>query len=52
MRRNKKLILTGLTAHVCVLFTANDAYLHEYELFVPARCVATTNMPLNIWREC
>lgn len=43
----KKLILTGLTADICVLFTANDAYLHEYKLFVPADCVASMEQTDN-----
>lgn len=43
----KKLILTGLTADVCVLFTANDAYLREYKLFVPADCVASMEQSDN-----
>lgn len=34
------LILTGLTTDQCVLFTANDAYLRDYHLYIPADCVA------------
>jgi nicotinamidase-related amidase len=37
----KTLILTGLTADICVLFTANDAHLRGYRLFVPSDCVAS-----------
>jgi nicotinamidase-related amidase len=37
----KKLVLTGLTGDICVLFTANDAYMRDYHLFVPADCVAS-----------
>ena len=36
----KTLILTGIAADICVLFTANDAYLHGYRIVVPADCVA------------
>jgi nicotinamidase-related amidase len=36
----KRLILTGLAADNCVLFTANDAHLHEFELVIPPDCVA------------
>ncbi len=36
----RTLILTGLTTDVCVLFTANDAYMRDYQLVVPADCVA------------
>jgi len=35
----KRLILTGLSTHQCVLFTANDAYLREFELVIPSDCV-------------
>lgn len=34
------LILTGMAADMCVLFTANDAYLREFRLIVPADCCA------------
>ena len=39
----KALILTGLAANICVLFTANDAYMRDYYLFVPADCVASND---------
>jgi nicotinamidase-related amidase len=35
------LILTGLTADNCVLFTANDAYMRDYRLIIPGDCVAS-----------
>jgi nicotinamidase-related amidase len=34
------LILTGLATDNCVLFTAHDAYLRGYKLFVPRDCAA------------
>ena len=36
----RRLILTGLTTERCLLFTANDAFLRDYELFVPSDCTA------------
>lgn len=39
----KTLILTGVTADICVLFTANDAYMRDYHLMVPADCVASVS---------
>ena len=33
------LILTGISADACVLFTANDAYVRDYKLHVPSDCV-------------
>jgi nicotinamidase-related amidase len=43
----KTLILTGVTADICVLFTANDAYMRDYHLMVPADCVASVNPDEN-----
>ncbi|MFC5408328.1 cysteine hydrolase family protein [Larkinella bovis] len=37
----RRLILTGISADVCVLLSASDAYMREYDLHVPADCVAT-----------
>jgi len=39
--RAHTLILTGLTADNCVLFTASDAYLRDFHLVVPPDCVAS-----------
>jgi nicotinamidase-related amidase len=36
----RKLILTGIATDICVLFSANDAYMRDFELFVPSDCVA------------
>ena len=38
--RCRRLILAGIAADNCVLFTAMDAYLRGYSLWVPADCVA------------
>jgi nicotinamidase-related amidase len=35
----QELILTGLTSHQCVLFTAMDAYVRDYRLVVPRDCI-------------
>lgn len=35
------LILTGIAGDLCVLFTAFDAYMREYNLWVPSNCIAT-----------
>jgi nicotinamidase-related amidase len=34
----ERLIITGIAADNCVLFTASDAYLREYELAIPSDC--------------
>jgi nicotinamidase-related amidase len=36
------LILTGIATDICVLFTANDAYMRGFKLFVPRDCVAAS----------
>jgi nicotinamidase-related amidase len=33
------LILTGVTSHQCVLFTAMDALVREYDLIIPSDCI-------------
>lgn len=35
-----RLIITGITTDMCILFTANDAYMREYEIWVPQDCTA------------
>jgi len=37
----RRLILTGIAGNNCVLFTASDAYLRGFELYVPADCVCS-----------
>ena len=34
--QTKTLILTGIAGNFCVLFTANDAYMRDFNLFVPS----------------
>jgi nicotinamidase-related amidase len=36
----RKLVICGVTLEQCVLFTAIDAYVRDFELFVPRDCVA------------
>lgn len=36
-----RLVLTGLAADSCIMFTAHDAYLRKYELRIPGDCVAS-----------
>jgi len=38
--KTKTLIVTGVTTDICVLFTANDAYMRGFDLVVPSDCVA------------
>lgn len=41
------LILCGLAANICVLFTANDAYMRDYRIVVPEDCVASNSIALT-----
>ena len=34
------LVLTGIATNICVLFTANDAYVRDFRVFVPEDCSA------------
>ena len=40
----KRLILTGIAGNFCVLFTANDAYMRDFELLIPEDC-CVSNTP-------
>ena len=37
----KTIVLTGIATNICVLFTANDAYMRDFQLIVPSDCVAS-----------
>jgi nicotinamidase-related amidase len=39
----RTLILSGMAANACVLFTASDAHMREYDLAVPGNCVASAD---------
>ena len=37
----RTLILTGVAGNICILFSANDAYMRDYEIIVPSDCTAS-----------
>jgi nicotinamidase-related amidase len=43
----KNLILTGIAGNNCVLFTANDAYMRDFKIFVPADCIVSNTEQEN-----
>lgn len=43
----RTLILTGLAGNICVLYTANDAYMRGFNLIVPPDCTASNDARLN-----
>ncbi len=43
----RAVVLTGMAANICVLFTANDAYMRDLHLAVPCDCVASNTEDEN-----
>ena len=41
------IILTGISTDICILFTANDAYMRGYKIIIPTDCVAATDAQEN-----
>ena len=37
----RTVVLTGMAGNICVLFTANDAYMRDLRLVVPSDCTAS-----------
>jgi nicotinamidase-related amidase len=44
---SSRLILTGIAGNFCVLFTANDAYMRDYDLIVPRDCTVSNTPEEN-----
>jgi nicotinamidase-related amidase len=40
-------VLAGVAGDICVLFTANDAYMREFRVIVPANCIASEQAEHN-----
>ncbi|HEX8445461.1 MAG TPA: isochorismatase family cysteine hydrolase [Sphingomonas sp.] len=45
----RRLILTGIAADICVLFTAADAHMRDYALWVPGDTVAGLSADRTRW---
>jgi nicotinamidase-related amidase len=45
----KRLVLAGVAADICVLFTAADAHMREYPLWVPRDAVASNTPQHRDW---
>ena len=37
----QRLVLAGFAADICVLYTANDAYMRDFKVAVPCDCIAS-----------
>ncbi len=44
----ENLILTGIAGNNCVLFTANDAYMRDFKIFIPSDCVVSNTEEENL----
>ena len=44
-----RLVLTGVAADICVLFTAADAHMRDYQLWTPANAVASASGQRTRW---
>ena len=42
------LILTGMAGDICVLFSANDAYMRDLGIIVPPDCIASEDVERNL----
>jgi nicotinamidase-related amidase len=45
--RIRRVILTGIAGNICVLFTANDAYMRDLKIFAPADCIVSNTAADN-----
>jgi nicotinamidase-related amidase len=43
----KTLILTGMAGDICVLFSANDAYMRDFRIYIPSDCTASESNERN-----
>ena len=43
----RRVILTGIAGNICVLFTANDAYMRDLRIFAPADCIVSNTAADN-----
>jgi nicotinamidase-related amidase len=45
----RRLILTGVAGNICVMYTAIDAHMRDFELVVPSDCTASEDDASNAW---
>jgi nicotinamidase-related amidase len=44
-----RVVITGVAADICVLFTAADAHMRDYRIWAPADCVVATTAERKGW---
>jgi nicotinamidase-related amidase len=45
--RIRRVIVTGIAGNICVLFTANDAYMRGLKIVAPADCIVSNTLEDN-----
>ena len=45
--RIRRVVLAGIAGNICVLFTANDAYMRDLKLFAPGDCIVSNTATDN-----
>lgn len=43
----RRVVLTGIAGNICVLFTANDAYMRGLKVFAPSDCIVSNSEAVN-----
>ena len=43
----RRVIVTGIAGNICVLFTANDAYMRDLKIFAPVDCIVSNTAAEN-----
>lgn len=43
----RRVVVTGIAGNICVLFTANDAYMREFKIFAPMDCIVSNTAADN-----
>ncbi len=45
----RTIILTGVDANICILYTAGDAHMRDYDVVVPEDCIAAKSQEATRW---
>lgn len=45
--KTETLILTGFASNICILYTANDAYMNDFQIYIPRDCTAAERLVLH-----
>jgi nicotinamidase-related amidase len=43
----QRLVIVGLVTEMCVLFTAHDAYVRKFQMWIPEDCVASSDAQVH-----